>query len=335
MRTLIIRAAMAVALSVSAAGADAAASAPLQALAQSLAPGVWLLPGDFPPKREPDGNTVIFRAPQGLIVLDTGRHPWHRGAILDFARDQRVPIVAIVNSHWHLDHTSGNAELKRAYPGARVYASSAIEGALKGFLPKSAAETRKYLEAGPVDPETAEDLRGDIAVIEDPAALKPDVVIDRSRNMALGGRRLEVHLARNAATAGDVWLYDRKTRIAAVGDLVTLPAPFLDTACPSGWRKALGEIWTTPFQTAIPGHGPALTRADFASYRTAFDALIDCAGGPRAGSACAADWTAAVSPLLEPGDLALKRAGLMTESYVELLRMNAGASPFCETDRKT
>ena len=329
MRALIILAAMAAMLS-SSARADPLAATTIQAPAQRLAGDVWLLPGGFPPKREPDGNTVIFKSPKGLIVLDTGRHPWHWRAILDFARDRKARIVAIVNSHWHLDHTSGNGELKRAYPGARVYASNAVEGALKTFLPESLAETRTYLETSQVDPETAEDLRGDIAVIEAPAALKPDVVIDRSRRISMGGRRLEAHLARYAATAGDVWLYDPKTRIAAVGDLVTLPAPFLDTACPAGWRKALGDIWATPFQTAIPGHGPALTRADFARYRAAFEALVDCARGPRSGSGCAADWIAGVRPLLEPGDLALKRAVGMTESYVELLRMNAGASPFCE-----
>jgi len=26
------------------------------------------------------------------------------------------------------------------------------------------------------------------------------------------------------------------------GDLVTLPVPFLDTACPNGWRKALDTL---------------------------------------------------------------------------------------------
>ena len=120
-----------------------AAAAPddavLQAPARQVAKGVWLIPGGFPPKREPDGNTVVFTAPQGLIVLDTGRHPWHVQAIEAFAGERHARIVAIFNSHWHLDHTSGNAELKRAYPGVRVYASRAVEQALQGFLPRSAA----------------------------------------------------------------------------------------------------------------------------------------------------------------------------------------------------
>ena len=45
-----------------------------------------------------------------------------------------LPIVAIVNSHWHLDHVSGNAALRAAYPRAQVYASDAIRDAMHGFL---------------------------------------------------------------------------------------------------------------------------------------------------------------------------------------------------------
>ncbi len=290
---------------------------------------VWLLRGSFPPRREPDGNTVIFRAPEGLIVFDTGRHPWHQEAILQFARSAPAPIVAIVNSHWHLDHTGGNARLLRDYPAARVIASRAIEGALTGFLPKSATETRAYLASGKADPETAEDLRGDLAVIEDPAALRPDVPIERSQRLVIAGRPLDVRLAPDAATAGDVWLYDPKARVAAVGDLVTLPAPFLDTACPAGWRRALGEIWATPFQIALPGHGPAMTRATFAAWRSAFDALMDCSASSKPKESCAGAWVDGVRPLLDPGKLALDRATGMTEDYIDLLRANGGKSPFC------
>ena len=304
--------------------------APAAIRAQAVGAGVWLLPGGFPPKREPDGNTVIFAALKGLIVLDTGRHPWHTQAIIDFARARGQPVAAIVNSHWHLDHTTGNAALKRAYPAARVYASRAVESALKGFLLGSAADSRAYLQSQKVDPETAEDLRGDIAAIADPAALIPDVPIERSQRLSVAGRRLELHLARNAATAGDVWIYDPATRVAAVGDLITLPSALLDTACPEGWRKALAEIWATPFLTAIPGHGPALTRARFASYRAAFDDLIDCAKGAPTPDACAEAWVSKVRPLLEPGELASRRASAMTADYVGMLRAHGGRSAFCE-----
>ena len=106
---------------------------------REIANGVWLIPGAFPQNREPDGNTIIFAGDGGLVVMDTGRHPWHTQAILDFAKRQKQPVVAIINSHWHLDHTSGNRALKAAFPQAKVYATSAIDSAIADFFPKSEA----------------------------------------------------------------------------------------------------------------------------------------------------------------------------------------------------
>src|SRR6185436_9481024 len=116
-----------------------------------------------------------------------------------------------------------------------------------GFLAKSAASAQGYLDSGKLPPETAEDVRNDIATFHNGAALRPDVVIDTSAARTIAGKRLAVNLAPNAATDGDVWVYDSATRIAAVGDLVTLPVPFLDTACSAGWSKALARIAATPF----------------------------------------------------------------------------------------
>jgi glyoxylase-like metal-dependent hydrolase (beta-lactamase superfamily II) len=298
---------------------------------QPLAQGVWLIPGGILPDRQPDGNTIVFAGPEGLVVMDTGRHLWQRQAILDLAAARRQPIVAIVNSHWHLDHVSGNPDLKRAYPGARVYASSAIDGALAGFLPRSAADGRKYLSDPGLPPDTLEDLKADLATIDNGQALRPDVVIDRSGVRALAGLKLRVNLAPKAATDGDVWLYDPRSRIAAVGDLVTLPAPFLDTACPRGWKKALDQIWATPFTKLVPGHGAPMSREQFGLYRASFDAFIDCAAGTREAKDCAADWANAVTPLLTGGDTDQRRARGMAAYYVDLLRRNGGKSRDCKT----
>ena len=69
-------------------------------------------------------------------MVDTGRHPWHSDGILAFARDRKQPIAAIVNTHWHLDHSSGNRRLKAAHPAAKVYTTRAVDRALApgGFL---------------------------------------------------------------------------------------------------------------------------------------------------------------------------------------------------------
>src|SRR6476660_8805856 len=89
-----------------------------------------LIAGAVPLDSGPDGNTIVLDAPKGLIVFDTGRHPEHAQAILDYAKRRHRPIAAIINSHWHLDHTTGNWDIRQAFPRVTVYASAALEGAL-------------------------------------------------------------------------------------------------------------------------------------------------------------------------------------------------------------
>ncbi len=110
---------------------------------QSLNPGMVLLPGTYDPDTgdgQPDGNSILIRAPEGLVVFDTGRHEQaFTGQIIDAAQRWKLPVAAIVNSHWHLDHVSGNVPLRAEYPQAKVYASTAIEDAMAHFL----ADSRK------------------------------------------------------------------------------------------------------------------------------------------------------------------------------------------------
>jgi glyoxylase-like metal-dependent hydrolase (beta-lactamase superfamily II) len=298
--------------------------------AQAVAPGVWLVPGGVRPDRQPDGNTVVFGAPAGLVVVDTGRHGWHREAILALAGAQKQPVVAIVNTHWHLDHVSGNPDLRAAFPGLRVYASDAIDGALDGFLAQSAKDSVGYLEDSRIPAAMREDIRADLDTIRNGAALKPDVVVDRSGAVELGGRTFTVHLVRDAVTAADLWLYDESRRLAVLGDLVTLPVPYLDTACPEGWSRALDELAATPFELAIPGHGTPMTRGQFDRYRRAFNAFIECADSAAPAAGCAKLWADSVESLLADDDTGKTAARQLAGYYVDLLRANGGRSPHCE-----
>jgi glyoxylase-like metal-dependent hydrolase (beta-lactamase superfamily II) len=305
-----------------------AAVAPLE-----VVDGVWLVPGGVRANRQPDGNTVVIDTGRGLVVVDTGRHAWHRDAIVALAIDQRQDIVAIVNTHWHLDHVSGNPSLREAYPRLRVYGSNAMDGALEGFLAQSARDSAAYINDESIPAPMREDIAADAATVANGAALRPDVVIERSGPIKIGGRKFELHLVRNAVTAGDLWLYEPRARVAVLGDLVTLPAPFLDTACPQGWLEALQAIERTDFKTAIPGHGEPLSRSQLATYRSALNGFIDCAASTQPAATCASQWLAAIGPLLpEPAGEAARAHGLASH-YVDLLRANDGRSAHCEADK--
>lgn len=310
--------------------APAAAPPPQVAAAEAVAPGVYLIRGAIVPGRGPDGNTTIFRTPRGLAVVDSGRHVWHSDAILSFARTQDRAIAAIINTHWHLDHSSGNGRLKAVFPNVRIYTTRAIDRALAngGFLTRNLAEARASLGAD-MPALQREETQIFIDTMAHPDVLRPDVAIARSQRLRIAGKRFDAHVTDRAVTDADLWLYDRATHVAVIGDLVTLPAPFFETACPDRWSAALDEVWATPFAIAIPGHGEPMTRTQFDAYRAAFNAFMACVNSERAATECAAGWAAGIAAL-EPTNTRLHAAAApYAEYYVGFLREHGGKSPDC------
>lgn len=247
-------------------------------------------PGHIDLERGPDGNTVIFDAPGGLVAVDTGRHPEHARRILDHAEAVNKPIAALINTHWHLDHTTGNRDVFAAYPRVRLIATGAMEGALAGFLARSRASAAERL----ADPDLPADQRArterSAAAMDDRRAMIPARPVVSDGAVTIAGRRFELHVAPRAATEADLWLVAPDEDVAVVGDLVVAPSPFFDTGCEEGWKKALAAIDAARWSTLIPGHGAPMTRADFARWRTAFDNWLDCAASDRAVSACTDGW---------------------------------------------
>ena len=269
------------------------------ASAEPAAPAFHLVSGAVPLDKGPDGNSIILDAPDGLIVVDTGRHPEHSAKILSYARERGRPIAAIVNTHWHLDHTTGNWDIRQAYPQVQVLASDALEGALATFLKKSRDQTEAML----ADPKTNAMQRDQIlraySVTDQPHRIRPSRVVGQSGTMTIAGRQVDVRLAKLAASEGDVWLYDPEAKLAIVGDLVVDIVPFMDTACADGWLRALDEIEQTPFATLIPGHGPVMDRAAFTAWKTAFTEFVACGRSPAPKEECIAGWERGASRFID------------------------------------
>jgi len=296
--------------------ASLAASAFAASAATSIAPNVTLIPGGFVPGAQPDGNTVVFKGAKGLVVVDTGRHVEHTQTILDYAAAQHQPIVAVINTHWHLDHVSGNPMVRAQYPAVRVYATNALEGALKGFLAGYRAQLVDLLaKGGSADDEKA--WKGDLAAIDAGRALGPDEVVTKSETKTLAGRKLELHVE-HGATKGDLWIYDPASRVAAAGDLITVPVPFLDTACPLRWKEGLDHLAKVNFKVVVPGHGAPMQRKEFEVYRTAFSNLLDCAATKNEGRECVSGWMTDASSLVagQPAKWVEEMLGY----YVDVLR---------------
>lgn len=300
------------------------------AMAQSfevIAPDLHLLRGAFVPGQQPDGNSVMLRGRDGWIVVDSGRHAAHTQALLDHAAQSGVPISDIINTHWHLDHVSGNVMVRAAYPRAEVHASRAIIDAQHGFLADYRRQLVALAAAQPQSPELPNWV-AEIARIDHGARLHPTLPVLESGRRRLSRRDLDLHLSTAAATDGDVWVYDAASRTLIAGDLVTLPVPFLDTACPAGWRKVLDDLRDQPFTRLVPGHGAVMDRKDFRRYRVGFAHLLDCAArASETAAQCADRWIADLGTLLPVSEHARTRE--LLDYYLPQRLRGAAASADC------
>lgn len=306
------------------------APAPPTGIPEEIAPGLHVIRYAPMPGRGPDGNTTIIEAPDGLIVIDTGRHTLVTDAILAFAKQKQRPIVAIVNTHWHLDHASGNGRLNAVYPKARLYTTTAIDRAIApgGFLARNWEVAPKML-AETTDPVRREEIQISLATMAAKRHLQPDVPLTKSDGMTLAGKALDVRVTDKAVSDADVWIYDTASRVAIIGDLITMPVPYFETACPDRWRASLDEVFATPFQTAIPGHGRPMTREQVDVYRKSLTAFVACVRSDKPAAACGAVWVDSASSLIGDDPARRKAVAANMEYYAGYLRPNGGKAPDC------
>lgn len=126
---------------------------PADTSARRVATDVYFIRGRFVAGEQPDGNSVLLRGRTGWVVVDTGRHPAHAAAIEAFVEGSGAPLVAVVNTHWHLDHVGGNLPLRAAYPQVQVHASRQVTVERNGFLARYRTQLETLLRERVDDPQ--------------------------------------------------------------------------------------------------------------------------------------------------------------------------------------
>jgi len=91
-------------------------------------------------------------------------------------------------------------------------------------------------------------------------------------------------------------VFDPQTRVLLAGDLVTLPAPFFESACPARWRAALAHLDKAPFDWLVPGHGAPMRKAQFTPTARR-SRICSSACRQRGQNACVDGWIGDASAL--------------------------------------
>ena len=267
-----------------------------------VAAGISLLPGQLQADQSPDGNSLVISGKEGAVVVDTGRGNPHTRELIDLVAGLDVPLVGVINSHWHLDHIGGNAQFRARWPGLHIYAHPSLDTALGGFHADYRKQLETYVPTLAAGSPERKRYQAELDLLELDRQLAETDPVRESMSLDLGGRILEVHVSAHSVTEGDLWVFDPSTRTVIAGDLVTLPVPLFDSACPEGWKRALGELSEVRFERLVPGHGAPMKPAAFATYRKAFDRLLECAAGAADSKTCIDGWFADAKPLVAKSD---------------------------------
>jgi len=268
-----------------------------------------------------DSNAGAIVTPDGWLAIDAQQYP-------RLAREFREaataaigkPVRELVNTHSHLDHTSGNV----VFADVPILAHDKTLAAMERDLgPRSGDEWtvtdhatklkilfgRNILELVPEDHPDHDWFRGrigtpdyDTVTIAPPTRTFADDFVFR-----LPREIMRLSHWGPAHSDNDVVVYLEKSRVIFLGDLLFHGRfPWLGDCDLDGWIERLGRVLTLDIAVVIPGHGPPTGLNAVAAFR---DMLRDLRAA--VSQAIAAGWSeeAAVRDVKLPAWASVPRYG--------------------------
>ena len=191
-----------------------------------------------------------------------------RGFSRPSARLSKDAPFALINTHWHGDHTGGNEGMHAA-----------------GFTIFAHQNTRERLST----PQTMKLFHSTTPAA--PAGAWPTVTFEDALNVWRNGDALDlVHFA-PAHTDTDIYIHFHKANVLHVGDIwFNGMYPFIDEGTGGSIggmiRAAEKALAVADNDTKIiPGHGPLGTKADFQKYHDMLSAIRDKVAALKAAGA--------------------------------------------------
>ncbi len=266
--------------------ADSAASH--QRTVTTLAEGIYAIQHPDAPDHFPQGNSVVIIGDASVLVVDSCYLPSSaREDIAQIRRWTDKPVRFLLNTHWHGDHSQGNAAYAAAFPSVTIVAQTETaklislrvtpflaEYPLRLMRFQQQLDTGKDPDGKPLSEDAKQDLKNAVAggkaandaVSAEFRDLKPripDLTFDSELNLDLGNREVQLkHLGRGN-TIGDVVAYLPKEKILIPGDLVDSPIPYLGGGFPIEQAATLQKLLAMDFETLVPGHGSVLKGKTF------------------------------------------------------------------------
>ncbi|HEX7927972.1 MAG TPA: alkyl sulfatase dimerization domain-containing protein, partial [bacterium] len=205
------------------------------------------------------GNVSLIRTPAGIVMSDTGIASHAPRILEELRRWSDAPIHTVVYTHGHWDHVAGLPVYDREAQAAgrplpRVIAHANVPHRLARYALTAGYNTRINQRQFP-----------GTTLKWPPDTRAPDVTYDRSLELNVGGRIIELNHG-VGETDDHTWLWVADAQLIVSGDFFIWSGPNCGNPQKAqryavGWRDALKAMLLKAPEVLIPGHGPVLSGA--------------------------------------------------------------------------
>jgi glyoxylase-like metal-dependent hydrolase (beta-lactamase superfamily II) len=235
-----------------------------------------------------DANVTAIGSERGLVVVDThGSTAAGHVVIDDLRRLGAGAVTAVVNTHWHWDHSFGNAAFRQDSPDVPIHAHEDAAAML--------AEKGEYMKGRFA--ESDDPHRDEVAATE---LVVPDHTFSSTRVLDLGDRTVELIFPGRGHTSGDIVVRVPDADVMLAGDLIEESAkPWIGLdSYPFDWPGSLDLVvaMATSATRIVPGHGMPVDREFVDAQRDELVAIAETvrmlagSGVPAERAVAEGDW---------------------------------------------
>ncbi len=220
-------------------------------------------------------NAAIFVNSQDVLVVDAHSKPSAAAALIAQIKKEVTtkPVRYLVNTHFHWDHTQGDAAYKAGGAQVDIIASDTtkqlmtqlsrnrLQESLDG-VPKQIDEVQARLAKASSAADKARyadlirQLKAYRTEMKSYTLELPTITFAQSHVVKDAAGDLHIAFHGRAHTAGDIAVFSPHKRVVAAGDVIIGFLPNINDGYPRPWPATINSVGRLAFDHIIPGHGP-------------------------------------------------------------------------------